>query len=230
MPLPLPPALLTAFPASSSVRVHLPSGPPEVASALQATLSQRGFTADTAASSASVLAFSAPRTSSSAIPLARPLALKRRSDKASKAALWALDSAPMADGGVSLLTPEDRARPECVFPTSDGKKVKRRRACKDCSCGLAELEQEEDQRASAAVKEAQAFFLEGDDDIPQHVRGATAGVEGVWPVDRRAEAKKTSSCSSCYLGDAFRCGSCPYLGLPPFKPGEKVQLSIGDDL
>ncbi len=231
VPLPLPPALLTAVPASSSVRVHLPPGPPEVATALQATLSQRGFTPDAASSTPSVLAFTTPRASSSALPLSRPLALKRRNDKASKAALWALDSAPMADGGVSLLTPEDRARPECVFPAADGKKVKRRRACKDCTCGLAELEQEEEERAAAAVKEAQqAFFLEGDDDIPAHVKSATAGVEGVWPVDRRAEAKKTSSCNSCYLGDAFRCASCPYLGLPPFKPGEKVQLSIGDDL
>ncbi|ODN83048.1 Fe-S cluster assembly protein DRE2 [Cryptococcus amylolentus CBS 6039] len=248
IPLPLPSNLLPSIPPSTQLFIHLPSNSEPQLPSLHSTLAAHQFTPVLPTPSASILAYTAPSAPSlptvpsvpspapttSAIPLnggARPLQLRRNGDKARKAALWAVDSPILADGGKSLLTPADRARPDCVFPNETGKPVKRRRACKDCTCGLKELEDQEAEQSAAAVKEAQkAFFLEGDDDIPEALKTATVGVEGVWPVAKRAEAKKTSSCGSCYLGDAFRCGSCPYLGLPPFKPGEKVSLSIGDDI
>lgn len=52
---------------------------------------------------------------------------------------------------------------------------------------------------------------------------------GVEEAKKRLEQGKVrSSCNNCYLGDAFRCESCPYRGLPAFKPGTKVELSSGE--
>ncbi|CAG9802798.1 unnamed protein product [Chironomus riparius] len=85
-----------------------------------------------------------------------------------------------------LLDEEDKMKPseESLRVCSTTGK---RKACKDCSCGLAE--ELESEVSTKIVNQIQK-----------------------------------SSCGSCYLGDAFRCSSCPYLGMPAFKPNEKVML------
>ncbi|XP_052177127.1 anamorsin homolog [Diospyros lotus] len=89
----------------------------------------------------------------------------------------------------SLLTEEDLKKPE-LPPFGDCEVGSARKACKNCTCGRAEVEEK--------VK-----------------LGLT--------MDQLNNPQ--SACGSCGLGDAFRCGTCPYRGLPPFQLGEKVALS-----
>lgn len=88
---------------------------------------------------------------------------------------------------------------------------KRRKACKDCTCGLKEME-EQAKDAQLAAQNTVTLSAEDTAEIDFTVQGKTGG------------------CGSCALGDAFRCDGCPYLGLPPFKPGEAVSIGGASDL
>ena len=93
--------------------------------------------------------------------------------------------------------------PECL---PNGTK-KRRRACKDCTCGLAARLEAED-RAKRSTADAALAKLKEEDlaEVDFTVKG------------------KVGSCGNCALGDAFRCEGCPYVGLPAFKVGQEIRL------
>ncbi|KAL2859483.1 Fe-S cluster assembly protein dre2 [Aspergillus pseudodeflectus] len=109
----------------------------------------------------------------------------------------------------TLLSADDLKRPIVPPPECQPKAGKRRRACKDCTCGLAaQLEAEDKERRETADKNLSALKLDSDD-----LNELDFTVQG-----------KTGSCGNCALGDAFRCDGCPYIGLPAFKPGQEVEI------
>lgn len=147
--------------------------------------------------------------SNEAIPLRRLNLKKTDSDK--KAALWAITSSspstPLIDAE-SLLTEDDKRRPvPTCEPVDPNAPPKRKRACKGCTCGLAEFEEEERKNAKIVLvdgsQNGEAVVVERSE--KERILNAA-----------RAAPKATSSCGSCFLGDAFRCGSCPYMGMISF--------------
>ncbi|KAF7904967.1 uncharacterized protein EAF01_005489 [Botrytis porri] len=113
----------------------------------------------------------------------------------------------------TLLTEEDMKKPLAIPPECAPRAGKRRRACKDCTCGLAEkIAKEDADKRATADSQLQALKLDADD---------------LAEVDFTVQGK-VGSCGNCSLGDAFRCDGCPYIGMPAFKPGEEVRLLNND--
>jgi hypothetical protein len=151
------------------------------------------------------------------------VALRQRADPArqsSKKAIWTVSSpsTPSIDAE-ALLTTADRARPIPTCEPVNSGAPRRKKACKNCTCGLAELEAEEAKSGKVVLLDEDGAVEVGAGDTEKERLIAAA----------KAAPKATSSCGSCFLGDAFRCASCPYLGLPAFNPGETVEIDLGMD-
>ncbi|ETS62787.1 hypothetical protein PaG_02532 [Moesziomyces aphidis] len=176
--------------------------------------------------------------SSSALPLRKKLGA---SSAAAKKSLWAtqpasanelIDQSTLLRDGDFVATTAVK-RPDCDVGPGQGKKKK---ACKGCTCGLRELQEEEERNANVVQLDTE------DMDMPNaapaeggkrtEVTETIIGKDGKPKTIKRIQVDTkgaTSSCGSCFLGDAFRCSSCPYLGLPAFEPGQKVEIPAGMD-
>ncbi|KAI0687211.1 cytokine-induced anti-apoptosis inhibitor 1, Fe-S biogenesis-domain-containing protein [Cytidiella melzeri] len=188
-------------------------------------LTSSGFTVLTTMSTDGDIIAQKPAQHSAAVAApAAAVPLRRRVDparQASKKALWTLSSpsTPPIDPE-SLLTDADRQRPVPTCEPAVKGIPRRKKACKNCTCGLAELEAEE-------LAQSKVVLLDGAES-GQAVEVEQSEKERLIAA-AAAAPKATSSCGNCYLGDAFRCSGCPYRGLPAFKPGEKIELDFGMD-
>jgi len=192
-------ALRKALSPSGTLRISNLTTP--IVESFSQTLSSNEFVAQTEEGGVIVARKTSPAS----------VSLRRGATKSEKKALWSVSSpgTPPVDA-TALLLPEDLAK---RIPTCDpALPTKQRRACKGCTCGLAE----------ELERENRVVVVDGE--------GAREVAPG--EVDKLAKTgtkKLTSSCGSCYLGDAFRCASCPYTGLPAFEPGQQVEISVGMD-
>eukprot|EP01088_Endostelium_zonatum_P016520 TRINITY_DN4501_c0_g1_i1.p1 TRINITY_DN4501_c0_g1~~TRINITY_DN4501_c0_g1_i1.p1 ORF type:complete len:353 (-),score=114.31 TRINITY_DN4501_c0_g1_i1:16-1074(-) len=94
-----------------------------------------------------------------------------------------------------------------------------KKACKNCTCGRAEEEIKERGQDKAEIK-VNVNTNNNNNATSSNSNGNSAS------VDSGITKTVNSSCGNCYLGDAFRCGGCPYRGMPSFKPGEKVTIAL----
>lgn len=178
-------ALSRSLPPGAAATLPLPAA--DTFAAVKSRLILAGFVDVTQPSPATVRARRPPHAVGAAVSLSA----------APRAAAWAAALASDADAprvDEDALLARDGVAPgsgDACAPAEGAK----RKPCKDCSCGLADVDDKEEEEEKEEKKKT---------------------------VDTKDAAK--SSCGNCTLGDAFRCGGCPYLGLPPFKPGEKVAL------
>ncbi|KAF9433868.1 Anamorsin [Entomortierella beljakovae] len=153
--------------------------------------------------------------------------------KTNKTAVWTIsanddeEDAELEDED-DLLDESDLVKPtmEQLQAPDCGPNSLKKKKCKNCTCGM-ESEGEPDDvemtDGSAGPVPTEAIVSSNNN------RWKESAITEVVPKALQPK----SSCGNCYLGDAFRCGSCPYIGMPAFQPGEKVQLGgnmLKDDI
>lgn len=180
---------------------------------IAATVSATKANASTSSSSSS---------SAAALPLRRKLA-NGSTTSSRKKALWNLApaNATLIDQN-ALLTDAEKAVPaatrreDCDLESALAG-GRRKKACKGCTCGLRELEEEEETARMQGIVKLDEQDVAGVEDGPEKTEVTETMVDenGITRVIKRVKIDTkgaTSSCGSCFLGDAFRCSSCPYLG------------------
>ena len=98
---------------------------------------------------------------------------------------------------------------------------RKKKVRKGCTCGLAEIEKVEGEAEQAELAERLKMVLLNADGVAE-VNAANGVDKERERLKKAAESaiKATSSCGSCYLGDTFRCSSCPYSGKFPLPPSD----------
>ncbi|KAG0011957.1 Anamorsin [Entomortierella chlamydospora] len=179
-----------------------------------------------------------------ALPWARKSASKPApkpapSTKVNKTAGWTI-SANDEDDEDAELEDEDNLLDELdlIKPTKEqleapecGPNSLKKKKCKNCTCGMEEEAEPDEEQQDVEISDAPSAGPVPTEAIvsSKNNRWMESAITEVVPV----ELQPKSSCGNCYLGDAFRCGSCPYIGMPAFQPGEKIQLGgnmLSDDI
>jgi len=182
---------------TSVTEVHKTELSPEALSALRTATGYQGNTLSRVRVTASKPDFEVGSSSQLKLSFGKkkPSPAEKPALDPSTVTMWTLSANDINDEDVdlldsdALLDEEDLKKPDPATlraPCGEAG-AKKKKACKNCSCGLAE-------------------------ELEVESKG------------KQKPSLPKSACGSCYLGDAFRCASCPYAGMPAFKPGEKVLL------
>ncbi|QPG76427.1 hypothetical protein FOA43_003816 [Brettanomyces nanus] len=133
-----------------------------------------------------------------------------------------------------LLNSEDLSMPTIVPLKCSKTGKKRRRACKNCTCGLKEEEEKQGSQRKSLQDSVLGNMAKSASDAAEVIENRLRRMDQKSKIikfkpDEMNEIDftvkgKTGGCGSCALGDAFRCDGCPYLGLPAFQPGQPISL------